>query len=1072
MLLASGAQAADTDLFANPPTPGDLPSVLFVIDTGAAFSASNAVFRCGIDGSGNVYTTNTTATDTYKTKMDGTNGGVEQCALYSVVKSLIASAATVNIGVMMFNSGQKALDPLTGNFSAPCGSSNLRGGCLVLPIVPLNNTTGPRILDWIKNWETSGNTNYNIKAPSDRGDGATMQEAWAYFNRKTGISGRDYSTIDAITGCASKYVVFVGNAYNTQASPKDSTNSVSSPRLALRGEYSTAAANADPIANSLQLETISDTRSFMCGTSTKVGTLDTSEGKGAYALNWARYMKGNGITTYSVGVTGASCDTTYVAQLDKMGTTEVGGGKYFGTTNFEELVKAFKTIIGEIQSVNSVFAAVSLPVSVNTQGSYLNQVFVGMFRPQKNFLPRWTGNLKQYKLGMLNGVLRLQDADGSSAINSLTGFVTECARAFWTPTAIDDYWKLDPSGGCLTVANADGSNSPDGNIVEKGAQAYVLRAGAPASRNVKTCSPVFASCSSLTSFATGNADISQALLNSGGSDRDTLIDWLRGGNVEDELDKGTGVFRPSVHGDVVHSRPVPVNHGTDASPSIVVYYGGNDGMLRAVNGNRTASLTFGGVTYAPGAELWSFVPPEFYGKIKRLKTNTQAIYYPGTAATDTAAKEYGVDGPITAFQGTIAGTPKTYVYATLRRGGRVVYAFDVTTPGNPSLLWKKGCPNIANDTDCSASFTQMGESWSSLKSMYSHGYGSGATPLVIYGGGYDECEDYDAGVAGGKNHNCATATTKGNRVYVVNAETGALVKAFNTARAVIADVTLVRDSSGKVLYGYTADLGGNVYRISFGSAAGDDLSSSWTITKIASLGCTTPASCTDAVANRKFMFAPSVATPDTIGSGSETYFLLLGSGDREKPIQNYVASKSVQNYFYMVKDKPNDTNWLSGEAGICGANVICQSSLFDISGSATPTETQLATKPKGWALRLDSTEQVVTSAITIFGVVTFSSHQPAVAAENSCDSNLGNTRVYNISYLDAASANKGDLRYEDVAGDGLPPSPVAGRVTLDDGTTVPFCIGCSKDSPLEGAPPLTLSTVTQPKGRLYWYKAR
>ena len=123
MLLASGAQAADTDLFANPPTPGDLPSVLFVIDTGAAFSASNAVFRCGIDGSGNVYTTNTTATDTYKTKMDGTNGGVEQCALYSVVKSLIASAATVNIGVMMFNSGQKALDPLTGNFSATCAAA-------------------------------------------------------------------------------------------------------------------------------------------------------------------------------------------------------------------------------------------------------------------------------------------------------------------------------------------------------------------------------------------------------------------------------------------------------------------------------------------------------------------------------------------------------------------------------------------------------------------------------------------------------------------------------------------------------------------------------------------------------------------------------------------------------------------------------------------------------------------------------------------------------------------------------------------------------------------------------------
>jgi type IV pilus assembly protein PilY1 len=46
---------------------------------------------------------------------------------------------------------------------------------------------------------------------------------------------------------------------------------------------------------------------------------------------------------------------------------------------------------------------------------------------------------------------------------------------------------------------------------------------------------------------------------------------------------------------------------------------------------------------------------------------------------------------------------------------------------------------------------------------------------------------------------------------------------------------------------------------------------------------------------------------------------------------------------------------------------------------------------------------------------------------------------------------------------------VAGQVTLDDGTTVPFCIGCSADSPLEGKLPPTLGTTNKPKGRLYWY---
>jgi type IV pilus assembly protein PilY1 len=137
-------------------------------------------------------------------------------------------------------------------------------------------------------------------------------------------------------------------------------------------------------------------------------------------------------------------------------------------------------------------------------------------------------------------------------------------------------------------------------------------------------------------------------------------------------------------------------------------------------------------------------------------------------------------------------------------------------------------------------------------------------------------------------------------------------------------------------------------------------------------------------------------------------------------------------------------------------------------GAATPTAAQLAGS-KGWYLALASTEQVVTSAITVFGVLTFSTHQPPGPPDaNTCRPNLGTTNVYNISYINAATANGTENRYEHVSGDGLPPSPVAGQVTLDNGKTVPFCIGCSKESPLEGAPPRSLSTVSQPTNRLFW----
>ena len=150
------------------------------------------------------------------------------------------------------------------------------------------------------------------------------------------------------------------------------------------------------------------------------------------------------------------------------------------------------------------------------------------------------------------------------------------------------------------------------------------------------------------------------------------------------------------------------------------------------------------------------------------------------------------------------------------------------------------------------------------------------------------------------------------------------------------------------------------------------------------------------------------------------------------------------------------------------AAIICRASLWPITDASTPTTSQLLTR-SGWYLALAPKEQVVTSAVTIFEVVTFSTHQPAAPVTGSCSPNLGTTRVYNINYTNAASANGTSNRYEDVAGDGLPPSPVAGQVTLDNGQTVPFCIGCSPDSPLEGKLPTSMSGVVQPKGRLYWY---
>jgi type IV pilus assembly protein PilY1 len=883
-------------------------------------------------------------------------------------------------------------------------------------------------------------------------------------NALAAYDGSPYNSPIVDDSCAGNFLIYISNGQSTENNA-DSTQATNRLIAAAAAAGISGATTTIPISPS---------------------GLDKST-----ADEWARFMKKSprAITTYTIDVKPLSTGLTpaWTAVLRSM--AGISGGKYFDAgdgSNGALVAEALGRIFSEIQAVNSVFASVSLPVSVNTEGTYLNQVYIGMFRPDQDGLPRWAGNLKQYKLGIVSNALRTLDADGNSAINSSTGFITECARSFWTPTTADSYWAFRPQGGCtISSVNYDSSNYPDGKIVEKGAQAYVLRSNT--ARVVRTCSSVFASCSTagaLIDFATAN--VSKASLGNASmtnADQTMYVNWMRGLDTEDEDIDGIkdlttpAEIRPSAHGDIVHSRPIAINYGTDVAPKVVVYYGGNEGVLRAVNGNRTAAI--GSVT--AGKEIWSFVPPEFFGSISRIKDNKVQIDYKGMEflddAPDPLPKPYGMDGPITAYN-------NNSLYVGMRRGGRALYAFNVTGivrdaadggPVEPRMLWKVGCPNLTNDDDCTTGFDDIGQTWSAAKVMKTMGYvvDPSATikvpkPMLIFGGGYDSCEDADPA-----SEDCRD-DGKGHRIYVVDAATGAPLKEFDTLRGVVGDVFVVSDrvriSAAGVVpevyeerakWAYAADLGGNVYRISGNNdpnaPLGDSAPSTWRLTRIAALGCDEVGDCDE---NRKFMFMP-----DILQKG-DTYYLLLGSGDREKPLLEWPSAYGTDNYFFMITDRPTDVDWLESEDGNCESAVMCMDSLLEIGGS-DPDPTALAEK-KGWYLLLNDHEQVVTSAITVFGTTTFSTHTPAVPTPGSCVSTLGTARVYNIRFLNA-SARVGEERSAEISGGGLPPSPVAGLVTLDDGTTVPFIIGADADSPLESKLPESPSTGTQPKSLTYWY---
>ncbi|HMS04828.1 MAG TPA: PilC/PilY family type IV pilus protein [Burkholderiaceae bacterium] len=997
LAAVTSLHAEDIDLFVQPPmASADLPNVLIILDNTANW---NTPFTA------------------------------EKAALVDLFSGLDANK--FRVGVMMFT-------------ESGGGNSNEDGGYVRAAVRQMTTANKALYGAMINGLDVGDDKSNGGKL------GKTMYEAYQYFvggapnsgnnKNKTDYTGNTYGASlpskaiwalsgNALTGksgtpysspvgsdCEKNYIIYISNG-----AVQDNSN--------------------DTTWATDRLQTVGGT------TATAAISLNPSGSQDNVGDEWARFMfkSAKKIRTYTIDVNPITTGQGpgWSELLKSMGNEKNSGGGYYvvdstaAAGSASSIGRALQTIFSEIQAVNSVFASVSLPVSVNTQGTYLNQVYIGMFRPDADAKPRWAGNLKHYKMGLnTSGDLRLEDATGASAINAQTGFISECVRSYWTSDTADTYWTFRPMGDCL-ISGANISNSPDGSVVEKGAQAYRLRAST--TRTMYTCSN--SSCGSLSPVSTTTVSAT-ALGAADSTEHGQLVRWLKGLDVDDENANTVTLseMRPSAHGDVVHSRPVAVNYGTDASRQVVVFYGGNDGILRAVNGNRTEAIG----SVAAGGEIWSFATPEFFSSVKRLRENTVLIKYQTITSASALPKNYGMDGPMSLYR----TEAKTMLYATQRRGGRSIYAFDVTTPASPSVSWRIGCPNLTNDVGCTTGASDIGQTWASPKVVTASGYTAG--PLAIVGGGYDNCEDGDP--------NTCAAGSKGKGVYLIDAYSGVIQRKLDTDRGVVADVTVLNDSAGNAVYAYAADLGGNIYRLSFGAG----LVGTWGWTKIASLGCATAATCT---ANRKFMFAPDVVVEGSI------HYLMIGSGDREKPLRDYVSNITVANRMFMIKDKPSDASWLSAEYVNCGGNVICTSSLLAIPDGTTPSQTAIDAK-KGWYLGLATQEQVVTSSISTFGVTTFSTHIPAQPAAASCTSNLGVANVYNINYMNASPGN-GNSRFENVTGGGLSPSPVAGKVTLDNGQTVVFIIGASGQSSIQAklVKPLS-STASQPKSRVYWFRQR
>lgn len=769
------------------------------------------------------------------------------------------------------------------------------------------------------------------------------------------------------------------------------------------------------------------------------------------------------VTTYTIDTFNAKPSQPFTGLLSSMAA--VGGGKYFNASDANSLTQALQQIFMEIQSVNSTFASASLPINATNRSQNANQVFIGMFRPDPNANPRWFGNVKRYQLILdSGGNVQLGDVNGAVAVNNNTGFLQDCATSWWTSDspnppnpavgwpANSGYWSAysispNPASGCGTAGINVYSDLPDGSRVEKGAVAEVLRKGNnPAVTNATPTWQVnrtiyTASGTTLQPFNAANTGLNTVV----NTANQTTADWVVGNDTQDENSNGvTNETRASLHGDVVHSRPLPVNYCTTATCSnVVVYYGANDGTLRAVNADS-------------GQEYWAFVPPEVNSKLDRLRAQTPLVCYPndptyniltGTCSSPAVKRDYFVDGSIGIYQ--TATNDKVWIYPTMRRGGRMIYAFDVTNANSPSIKWKFGCPNLADDLNCvgGAGVTSIGQTWSIPNVGFIKGYSTTA-PIMVVGGGYDTCED-----ANTTSPSCASE--KGRVAYVLDAANGALLASFATAGAAISDIAMIdMDLDGFVDYAYFGDTRGNLYRINFSSYDSSSglysplTSGGWTITRVAYT----------AGSGRKFEFAPALF------GGKGKVYVTLGSGDREHPLQSqYPYTTPVLNRFYVYRDclsspAPTASNIAGGDNLDDSTIMNGTSATGSVACNAPQTLANNCAANKGWYIDLNNGagEQTVTSAVISGGMVTFSTNRPIPAAAGTCSTSLGEARGYWLSLYSGSGAigvsgSCGGSTSAKFAGGGLPPSPVMGTVPIN-GVPTTVVIGAVNKSGAVSSP--------------------
>lgn len=667
----------------------------------------------------------------------------------------------------------------------------------------------------------------------------------------------------------------------------------------------------------------------------------------------------NYILTHTVGFALDAREATEAAQIKTFlsDLAREGGGGSYSAENASSLSKAFNQILQQVLATDTTFVSASAPVNTFNRQDNKDELYFSLFRP--SVTDRWIGNLKRYGMATSNGAAYIVDRDGLPAIDINTGFFRSDARSWWS-------------------ASNDGSNVAAGGAAS--------RLPAPNSRNLLTN---VSTNTSLTAITAANNDLTSAKLGAASAtERENLITFIRGYDPNDPTAERKAL------GDPIHATPSMVTYACNNSTNGVcndeqqsVIFGTNEGFVQMFDAST-------------GVEQFAFMPSTLLPNIKRLRAN---------AATGTNTHMYGMDNTVVVWandankngaiykNGVVESGEFVYAYATMGRGGRDIYALDITNPTSPRLMWQ-----INGGT---GSFARLGQTWSApVKTKIK--VGGTITDVLIFGGGYDPDQD---------NATIRTTDDQGNDLYVVNAKTGSLI--WSASGASISDMNysipsgvsvvslqtneqgqLTTDPDGLAGQIFVGDMGGQVWRFLVNNgSSGNGLVTGGIFASVAGA---------DVASARRFYHEPELALINVKNKINLT--VNIGSGYRGHPL-----NKVIDDRFYSFRTE---------DLGAIGTT-LTEADLYDATAltQATTDQSEAVLEKKGWYIRLiPDGEKVLSRPLVIGGNLYFNTYEPK-ANQNSCQAATGITRAYRVNLLDSTSIST--TRFVVSKGGSLPSNP-------------------------------------------------